>query len=533
MQLICVDEQNFAKLRTKGGVYVDKTKAMYDLFKDGTYFFIARPRRFGKSLLCSTLAELFTGNRDLFKNTWIESSDWEWKKHPVLHFDMTNAISSTGDAKEVRKGLVRLLTNFAQDFGLSNFHEEEPHLMLAQLIKKIHAKTGEQVIVIIDEYDKPLLDAINKTDTYQAIHEELRIFYSPLKALSAQLRLVFMTGVFKFAKTSIFSGLNNLNDITFDPMAACIAGYTEQEIRTFFTEHLNALAKKNGLSVDEMVSVMRTKYNGYTFGLDTDAVTLSEKVYNPFALNYVFKTQQQLNKWFESGSPSALIKILVANNFKDLAAQDLTVSLNRLSASCGPESMVPLYMLYYAGYLTILNYAKDKVSLGFPNLEVSQAFSDVLAPHILEKSIGETSRVMDDLHDIFAQERLDDLKDLLNEALAPVAYPVLSKPKNAKLAPPQEHVYQVGFYYLFIGSKMMTSLEDMTNRGRIDIVVNAPTAVYIFELKMDEPAAVAMQQIKDKEYPLKFKKSGKKVFAIGISVSSKKRVVKEITWEQL
>ncbi len=556
MQLICVDEQHFAKLRGKGGVYVDKTKAMYDLFKDGTYFFIARPRRFGKSLLCSTLAELFAGNRNLFKNTWIDGSDWEWKKHPVLHFDMTNAISGNGDASITHKKLLLMTAQKASEYGVEITNINDPASALQQLVEKIHAKTGEQVVVIIDEYDKPLLDAIDKTDKYPAIHEELRVFYSPLKALSDKLRLVFMTGVFKFAKTSIFSGLNNLHDLTFNPRAAHVVGYTEQEIRTVFAEHLEAFALKNKLSTVDMMAVLQSQYNGYKFGVDVTTGDLSEGVYNPFGLNYVFQEQQQLAQWFASGSPTALIKKLARDQFADIEPQNLAFDFRVLENSCNPDNITGLSMLYYAGYLSLKNYTKsfggDEITLDFPNVEVGQSFSKLLLPLITKTDDNRIRAAVKALGKTLFYGKLDELHDLLNHILAQIPYglhgaraastptadnnsnPAESAEEEARIDfTAREHYYQTVFHLLLAAAGFVVSPEDMTNRGRIDITVILPKTVYLFELKMNQPAAVAIQQIKDRDYATKYRTPGCQIYAIGIALSDQKRTVEEVIWEQL
>ncbi len=533
MQKICLDLKEFKTIRQQGGLYVDKTKYIYEIFGNGSYFFLARPRRFGKSLLCATLAELFAGNRHLFKGLWIDGSDWAWKKHPVIRLDMSKAASPVATPEEVRGYMVDLLNSSAKHLGLpaNTLRQGTPMAMLSDLIAQAKEAFGEQVVVIIDEYDKPLLDVIQDRSRYTAIQEELSAFYSQLKPAEEDIRCVLITGVFKFTKTSIFSGLNNLNDITFKPRAAALLGYTEQEIRAVFADHLAAVAAAYKKTVDEMMLVLRDRYNGYFFGVNLASNELSAGVYNPYAMNYVFAEQQQLDRWFSSGSPSALIKKLTSEQFEALEPARLTMSFSALETSCSPDDMTALSMLYYAGYLTLKHCFNKKVTLGFPNAEVAGAFSDALLPALLQKSVFFVAGLIDEIHDLFCQERLDDLKQLLNDALAPVAYPVLAQPAaSAELLP--ERVYQIAFYYLFIASKMPTTLEDMTNRGRIDIVVEGPRSFYIFELKINEPASVAIAQIKEKEYTAKFRHKGKQLYAVGISIDTAKRSVAELMWER-
>jgi hypothetical protein len=530
MQEICLDRKEFKVIRKIGGVYVDKTKHIYDIFGRGLYYFLARPRRFGKSLLCTTLIELFEGNRELFKGLWIETSDWKWETHPVIHLDMSLIASATATAANVRQGMINLLLENAESLGITDLVLDTPYLMFEQLIKKAKALTHSNVVIIIDEYDKPLLDVIDESTQYKEIHKELSAFYSQLKPAEKKLKFVLITGVFKFTQTSIFSGLNNLNDITFDPAAGELLGYTEEEIKTFFAEHLEALAKTYEKTADEMMLALREKYNGYRFGVNIATTKLSNGVYNPYALNYVFEKQQQIDKWFASGSPTALIKKLADDNFSGLNPKNLMVEFKTLDDSCSPSDITSLSLLYYAGYMTIQRYGDGDVTLDFPNLHVAQAFAKKLLPVLLQKSIELVNQLVRELNSIFKQQRLDDFKNILNDILASVAYQVLTRPHDPV---PLENLYQIAFHCTFLACNVRTVIEDMTNRGRIDISVELPDIVYLFELKMDEAATNAIAQIKERDYARKFKHTGKKVYAIGVSVSSKKRFVQELVWELL
>jgi len=550
MQDILLTEQSFRKIREATGLYIDKTEHIYHVLSKDAYYFIARPRRFGKSLLCSTLAELFAGNRGLFKDLWIDSSDWQWEKYPVIHLDMTGGISSTGDAQEVRKKLMLMITLLAAEYNIDVNQAPDPGTALQLLILGIQKGLNKPVVLIIDEYDKPLLDAIDKTDRYAAIHDEIRTFYSPLKSLAPALKLVFITGVFKFAKTSIFSGFNNLNDITFDIPAAEICGYTEQEIKTFFAEHLAALAAKANVSEDQMMITLQSQYNGYRFGLDSLAKKLSDSVYNPYGLNYVFAKQDLLHKWFASGSPTVLIKKLSANNFTSLETSGLSIPFSMLDESCTPDDLAlhenfsethntdqelaSITLLYYAGYLTIQQYHDGDIFLGFPNQEVATAFSGALLPVILNQTATTMIKIMRKIGNVFKEQRLNDLKELLNDALSPVSYHTLKQASgNTRSTIIPENFYHFGFYFLFSGSNVKTTTEETSLGGRADLVVETTQAVYLFEFKMDTPADDGIKQIKSREYARKFKHAGKQLYAIGISASSEKRFIKELAWEQL
>ncbi|MBM3893379.1 hypothetical protein FJ365_03205 [Candidatus Dependentiae bacterium] len=534
MQKICIDLKEFKTIRQDGGVYVDKTKHIYDIFGQGIYFFLARPRRFGKSLLCSTLAELFSGNRELFKGLWIDQSSWEWIKYPVIRLDMSSAAGKTSTVSDVRTKIVNLLQSNATALGVGHVDLAAPSTMFNQLIEKAKALYGQNVVAVIDEYDKPLLDVIDDVERRKEIHKELSDLYSQLKPAEENLRCVLITGVFKFTQTSIFSGLNNLNDITFDPNAAALVGYTEDEMRHFFAEHLAALAAKNRLSVDEMMAQLQAKYNGYNFGVDIDTKTLFGGVYNSFAINYVFAKQQLLDKWFASGTPTALIKKLAAERLQALTPSQLLVNFRLLEQSCSPDDLSTGLLLYYAGYLTMKactgSSLRTMLTLDFPNASVAMAFSEALLPEVMNLQNTTVSRLVFELQNVLCDQQLDQLQELLNDALANVSYTLLPKGDER---PARENMYQIIFTILFTACGVRVTTEEHTNRGRIDMVLEVEDMVYVVELKMDQPAAVAMAQIKEKEYSAKFKHTGKQLYAVGIAVNTETRSVAEVVWEQL
>ena len=538
MQEICVDRKEFKVIREMGGVYVDKTKHIYDIFGRGLYYFLARPRRFGKSLLCTTLRALFRGERELFKDLWIDSSDWNWQKYPVLYFDMSFASSKTGTAETVRKGIINMLKDNAEKLGITDLELKTPALMFEQLINKTKDITGQNVVVIIDEYDKPLLDVIDEGQRYKEIHQEISDFYSQLKPAEERLRFVFITGVFKFTQTSIFSGLNNLKDITLSAKAGELLGYTEQEIRHFFAEHLSVLASECELPVEEMIIRLRNQYNGYRFGVHTGSKKLSSGVYNPYALNYVFNDFELIDKWFASGSPTAMIKKLTKDGFSGFVAEHLKVAFNTLNTSCSPDGMTSLSTLYYAGYITMHECYEDKtgdepvtmLKLDFPSTEVRNAYAKNLLPELLQKNFEEVNQFASCIKDIFREQKLADLHELFNDLLSTTTYEIFTR-SHDKL--PKENFYQVAFHCLFIVANFRTVMEDSTNRGRIDISVELPDVVYLFELKMNESAATAIQQIKDTDYPRKFKLTNRTVYGIGVSIDKETRTVTELLWEIL
>ncbi len=540
MQFIAKDEQSFRKVREMNGVYVDKTQHINKVFKEGTYFFMARPRRFGKSLLCSTLAELFAGNRELFKGLWIDGleSTWEWEKYPVLHLDMTNTVGQTAEA--VEKNIASQLLELANNFNIIFACTLPINEMLRQLVTKIYSSTGKQVVLIIDEYDKPLLDVLQHDKTLiEAVHDVLKLFYAPLKPLSPCLKFVFITGVYKFAKTSIFSTLNNLNDISFDIPAGELVGYTEQEIERYFSEHRVALAATRKETLEECMQILRSNFNGYHFGIDVNNGTLSQSVYNPFALNYVFSKQQLIDEWFASGVPTSLVKTIAYEELQSLDPYCLHTELKILKTSCAPGAMSTLTMLYYAGYVTMKsakNYVRDdksievKVDLAFPNVATSHSFTQLLLPLVLAKDLSAIDQLARKTYRALADQMCDQLQELLNDYLAPISYLALKKSRGQD---PHENLYQVAFYGLFVSAGAITQVEDATNQGRMDLSVHLAKTIYIFELKMDQAGAVAIQQIKQRDYAAKYRHQGKKIYAIGINLSSEKRKINELVWEAL
>lgn len=541
LEVSCSDS-SFREIRTNNGFYVDKTEQIYDRLGFGKYFFLTRPRRFGKSLLCSTLKELFSGNRDLFKGLWIEQSDWKWDSHPIIHLDMTSVSSGSSSIEALRSSMLDVIYHFAQEHEISLNLTIEPARVFSNLIVALHKKYGKRVVVIIDEYDKPLTTLIDQPDAYAQTLQELKAFYGQLKSMSEHLRFVFITGVFKFAQAGIFSDLNNLTDLTFDPRVGTLLGYTQEELETNFDEGIDALAAKLGKSRDEMLGLLKDKYNGYHFGHDNDSNELSPGVYNPFGINHTFAANALLKTWFQSGNPTALIKKIRAEECQPLLHQNLVIKQEALTSSISPATITPLSMLYYAGYLTINSYDPESslLTLVPPNIEVSQAFSNQLISELVPRqataittiAVAITKLLQAQSFDLSSTARKNPstgsgravaftpefiegsrLQDLLNQALANIGYQLLLS---------REDQYQLAFFMLFNSGGLRTRVEDVTQDGRIDIVIEMRHCLYIIELKIEQPAAVGIEQIKAKDYVRKFKHMNLPVWAIGIKLAGKK-----------
>ncbi|MBM3886813.1 hypothetical protein FJ364_02680, partial [Candidatus Dependentiae bacterium] len=371
-------EGSFVKLRENGGLYVDKTKQIYDCLRRPGYYFLARPRRFGKSILCSTLEELFLANREYFKGLWIDKSDWDWEPLPTMRFDMSMMIGDTTTSAIVQENLLYSLREYASHYKVSVQASQDAASMLGWLIDALRKKYNKKVVVIIDEYDKPLLDVIHKPEEYDRMLEMLKAFYTKLKGQSANLHLVFATGVFKFSKVGMFSGANNFTDLTFNLEASTLVGYTQEELEKYFDEGINNLVLELNKNRAEMLKILQEKYNGYCFGYKLGTSLISEGVYNSFGINNVFADNDLTEKWFESGSPAILLKKLHKQNCKALLSQELSVNPSKLSSPRAKEEIQPLPLLYFAGYLTIEKYERRKLTFKFPNGEVGTAFFEQL-----------------------------------------------------------------------------------------------------------------------------------------------------------
>ncbi len=503
---------NFPDIRKLDTVYIDKTKQIYDcMLGVDKYYFLARPRRFGKSLLCTTLREIFLGNKDLFKGLWIEKSDWQWATHPVIHLDMTFAAGEDNTIKKMEESIRISLDEHARKYNILFSPAESIGTDFRNLVTQLSEKTGKGVVIIIDEYDKPILDLINKPEQRTAIHEALRSFYAPLKPLEKYVRSVFLTGVYKFTQTSIFSNLNNLRDLTFNPKAGTLVGYTEEEVTTYFSEEIDLLAKKLKINNEKMLERLRNQYNGYHFGVDIDTGELSTSVYNSYAMNNVFADLQMTEKWFASGSPSLLIKKISAGTFEAISPQGLKVSLAALQNSCSPDAISATSLLYYAGYATMQSHdpEKKKVQLGYPNLEVSEATANELLTLFRN---GEQSLLVDiafDIGDCIKKHQFSLLKELFNQALAQITHQIIVQ---------KEHYFQTVILLILQMGRLRAEAEVPTNDGRMDIVITLPDEIIIIELKFNEPAAHGLQQILDKNYAKKFRAQGKRITPIGLSV---------------
>ena len=509
----------FKNIREQGGVYVDKTKQIYDCIGKDTYFFLARPRRFGKSTLCRTLQELFLGNRKLFKGLWIDKSDWGWEKHPVIYLDMTDAAGERNTIEAFDAAIHEMLGDIAQDYGVKVASKKTVNAHFKGLIKSLHKKFNIGVVVIIDEYDKPILDLAATGAEYKWMHSAISDLYAVLKPAEEQLRFVFMTGVFKFTQTSVFSKLNNLNDLTFNFRAGDLVGYTQEELESNFSDEINLLAAKVRVDYAGMCKLLKAEYNGYHFGVDVSAATLAPAVYNPFAINHTFAENQMVRRWFASGSPRLLIEKIKEGKFEQIRPSGLMVDFDELNTSCNPDAITGLSLLYYAGYATIAEYIEgdDTVRLGYPNTEVAVATANQLVALFVTPGDAAIQRLAKQLGQAFKNNELDQVHDLFEQVFAHLTYQIFVS---------HEKYFQSMIMLVLIMGKLRVEAEVPTEQGRADLVVYVADRIFVIETKFNVTAEAGLDQIKNNRYMTKFKTMGLPVEAVGINIAYKKGLAK-------
>ena len=500
--------QNFPDMINQGYIYVDKTYLIDQLISSGKAYFLSRPRRFGKSLLLSTLESIFKGQKALFQGLAIDKADYDWTAHPVLRIDMSEM--STETTQTLILSLRQKLLATLQSYGCQL---EDDQLPLTTLFKlTIEALSGiNRVVVLIDEYDKPLINHIDDPLTAKANRDLLRNFYAVLKAQDANLRFVLLTGVTKFSKISVFSGLNNLNDISFDQRYATLLGYTQHELEYYFAQRIEDLAKHLCLPLSDLLIKIKHWYNGYCFCHDT------ETVYNPFSSLLLFDKQRFSNYWFETGTPSFLVKLIKQKGFPIEQIETMPVGEDAFSAY-EVEQLDTLPLLYQTGYLTIKDYDMDTrlTQLGYPNVEVGQSFMQSLLNEYgyIEKGIANSYLVK--LVSAIKANDLPTFFDTLKLFFANIPY-------DLHIA--SERYYQSIFYFVFRLLGIQVQTEVHTNKGRIDAVIELDDRVYIFEFKLDGTAQQALAQIQANGYAEKY--ANKQCILIGVNFDQGQRNVGE------
>jgi Holliday junction resolvase-like predicted endonuclease len=508
MKKLPIGIQTFEKLIQEGFAYVDKTRFVEDLSKaGGGYYFLSRPRRFGKSLFLSTLKAAFEGKRDLFRGLYLEDN-WDWEQaNPVVHISFGAGVMRS--LEELQTTFEEILYDHAIVHGIE-YAKKSLKGRFAELIATLHAVTGQKVVVLIDEYDKPILDNIDKTDLAVEIREELKNYYSVLKDSDPYLRMVFITGVSKFSKVSLFSGLNNLKDITLDKRYSTLCGYTQQELEKVFAAYLE----------DVNLDTVKTWYNGYNW--------LGEKVYNPFDVLLYLDSKQFSNYWFESATPTFLLKLLLAGKYLVPELNNLQVGENLLG-SFDVEHIEVETLLFQTGYLTIKNLeilgGMRRYTLGYPNQEVRQSLADYILRYFTRAAVAQQRNAFS-LYEILQANDLKGLGRLFHAFFASIPSEWYKKNQTAGY----EAYYASIVYCYFAATGVDVRPEVHANKGRMDLVVRFEDRIYLIEFKVIEQAGEgkALEQIKTKGYAEQF--AGQEVYLIGVEFSSEERNIVRFEW---
>ncbi len=508
--------QQFEKIRKGGYVYVDKTAQVYQLATQGSYYFLSRPRRFGKSLLLSTLEAYFLGKKELFEGLALEHLETEWKQYPVLHLDLNVDVYDT--SHNLEQVLNEALSQWETVYG-SNSNEVTPSLRFKGIIRRACEQTGKQVVILVDEYDKPLLSTIDRKDLHDTYRNTLKGFYGVLKSQDAYIRFAFLTGVSRFSHVSIFSDLNNLEDISMDREYAAICGITEDELRAYFRESIKAFAVANGMAEEVVCCALKQQYDGYHFSEH------GVGVYNPFSLLNAFKKKKMSDYWFKTGTPTFLVKLLQANDYDLRRLKGIYVDGSTL-AGVDEEYTDLIPVLFQSGYLTIADYdAELGYRLDFPNQEVERGFFDFLMPSYTCVNKSEVQSYLNRLTAALRQGRPDEWLQTLQAMLSRKSYLMAGGDKEVH--------FQNTLYLIFMMLGYNVQVEQATSQGRMDVAIETRDYVYVLELKLDKSAEEALQQIKDKQYARAFQDDPRKVFLIGVNFSSGTRTVEGWLVEEL
>jgi len=495
--------QDFESLKKDGYLYVDKTESIYRLITTGRYYFLSRPRRFGKSLLISTLKAIFEGKRELFKGLAIDGKeDFTWEKHPVLHLDLnTNEYNSKEKLENV---LNTALTAWEEQYG-KNPTAVDFGPRLENVIRSAALKTGHRVAILVDEYDKPMLQAIGNTRLQEEYRSMLKGFYGALKSMDAHIKFALLTGVTKFGKVSVFSDLNHLTDISMDARYYDICGMRDDDFTECFEPEMRALADANGLSHEECLAAMRKRYDGYHFHHNVPGM------YNPYSALLTMSKQEFGSYWFETGTPSYLVYLLQKCEYNLEQMSHVEADEDVLN-STDAESTNPIPVIYQSGYLTIKDYDKrfKTYTLGFPNEEVEEGFTKFLMPHYIYPKDRQSPFLIDNFVREVEQGKTDQFILRLKSLFADTPYELIRDLENH---------YQNVVWLLYKLMGFYTQPEYHTSDGRIDLVVKTPKYCYVIEFKLNGTAEEALAQISDKSYTLPFALEGQQIIRIGINFS--------------
>jgi hypothetical protein len=517
-KILPISRQSYRKLREDNCIYVDKTQHIYNICRNGGMYFLSRPRRFGKSLLLSTMKELFLGSKDLFKDTWIEDN-WDWsQKNPIIYISF---LSVSYEKEGLEKGLSRFLLGLFDDFGLHPGSDLNIKTLFVDLIKKLHDKEGK-VVILIDEYDKPIIDYMEAHKMPQAKENQeiLGNFYGALKDADDYIRLLFITGISKFTKVSLFSKLNNLSDLTLNPQYATMLGYTQEELEANFEEYLEETFKAfPHHSWKSLLNKLKLWYNGYSWDGKTS-------LYNPYGILLFFANQDFQSFWFQSGTPTFLVKKMLEEGVFEIDNLETDVNfLNQYSL----ENIETTSLLFQTGYLTIKDKREDgELTLSYPNREVRDAMYSFLIDGMGHTKGGGGVTVRH-LNKAFLSNNMKRAEDILTALFGGLAYDVYSH----QTLPQVEGFYHGLIHILFKCLGLHIQSEVHTSKGRADSIVETPTHVYFLEFKINSNSKEALQQIKNKKYAVAYSADNRIKVGIGINFNSKNKELEPFLCEEL
>lgn len=502
--------QSFENIRKEGYLYVDKTALIYQLVQTGKYYFLSRPRRFGKSLLLSTLQAYYEGKKELFEGLAMASLEKDWKTYPVLHLDL-NA-RRYEDVHSLMAILNQHLESWEAVYG-DEKKDRAPEERFAYLIEKICRETSQKVVVLIDEYDKPMLQAIHNKELQSSYRNILKAFYGVLKSKDAYLQFALLTGVTKFSKVSVFSDLNNIEDITLIRDFAGLCGISEEELYATLSMDIQELAEATGMSYEDTCRRLKEQYDGYHFVED------SEGLYNPFSLLNVLKSKQFRNYWFETGTPTYLVELLKENHYPlehltyEQATADTLTGIDTVDSS-------PIPVLYQSGYLTIKDYDPEfeTYTLGFPNKEVEEGFTRFLLPYYAHIRSGSSAFHIVNFVKEVRSGNIDGFMKRLQSFFSDTPY---------ELVRDLELHYQNVLFIIFRLVGFYTQAEYHTSEGRVDLVIRTDQFIYVMEFKLDGTAEEALQQIEEKQYALPFASDSRRLFKVGVNFSNATRNIEK------
>ena len=498
--------QNFEKLRNDGCVYVDKTALMYKMVKEGNYYFLSRPRRFGKSLLISTLEAYFLGKKEFFEGLAVAELEKDWVEYPVLHLDLnTEKYDSIEVLNNKLSGTLKL---WEEQYGRDESEKSLP-MRFEGIIRRAKEKTGRNVVILVDEYDKPMLQAIGNEELQKAYRDTLKSFYGALKSMDGCIRFALMTGVTKFGKVSVFSDLNNLKDISMSQYYYNICGITEEELHHYFDEEIEQLARTNNQTKDEAYEKLKEEYDGYHFTYDTPGM------YNPFSILWTLSERRYGSYWFETGTPTFLVELLQKTDYNLEQMANVEADSDMLGSIFNDDNPIPV--IYQSGYLTIKSYDNrfGIYKLGFPNREVEDGFMKYLLKYYTAKknsnSAFEISRFVADIESGNAEGFMQRLQSFFAGA------------KFDQIAKDTENWFQNVVFIVTTLCGLYIEAEHQTSNGRIDLVMKTDKYVYVMELKYDGTPEEALKQIEDKGYAMPWQSDGRKVIKVGANFSSELR----------